>query len=75
MGRPGAKFKHTAEAREKITASLQGNTRSVGRVHSEETKAKMRASHLGKKVKEFSIEARNNMSIAAKNRRKHHTKV
>ena len=72
MGRPGAKFKHTAEACAKIAASLQGNKRSVGRVHSEETKSKMRASHLGKKVKPFSEEARRNMSIAAKKR---HAKV
>lgn len=51
LGHPGYIFEHTPEAKAKISASLMGNTRSVGRVHSEETKAKMRASHLGKKYK------------------------
>jgi group I intron endonuclease len=51
MGRPGAKFKHTESARAKISNSLLGNKRSVGRVHSAETKEKMRLAHLGKKYR------------------------
>lgn len=38
-----AKLNQTVETRAKISKALVGNTNSVGRVHSEETKAKMRA--------------------------------
>jgi len=51
MGRVGAKFKHTEEAKQRISESLIGNKRSVGRKHSAETKEKMRLAHLGRKYK------------------------
>jgi group I intron endonuclease len=51
IGHAGATFTHTEEARQKISNSLIGNKRSVGRKHSAETKEKMRLSHLGRKYK------------------------
>jgi len=53
-GHPGYKFSHTDEAKKKISLSLIGNKRSVGRVHSTETNLKMRLSHLGRKYKKKS---------------------
>jgi group I intron endonuclease len=50
-GHVGAKFNHTESARQRISESLMGNKRSVGRKHSAETKEKMRLSHLGRKYK------------------------
>jgi group I intron endonuclease len=50
-GHAGAKFSHTESARQRISESLMGNKRSVGRKHSAETKEKMRLSHLGRKYK------------------------
>jgi group I intron endonuclease len=51
IGHVGATFIHTEMARQKISKSLIGNKRSVGRKHSAETKEKMRLSHLGRKYK------------------------
>ena len=51
VGHAGAKFSHTEAAKQKISNSLIGNTRSVGRKHSAETKEKMRIAHLGRKYK------------------------
>jgi group I intron endonuclease len=50
-GHAGAAFNHTEAAKQKISNSLIGNKRSVGRKHSAETKEKMRLSHLGRKYK------------------------
>jgi group I intron endonuclease len=51
VGHAGAIFSHTEVAKQKISNSLIGNTRSVGRKHSAETKEKMRIAHLGRKYK------------------------
>jgi group I intron endonuclease len=61
IGHAGSKFKHTEEAKKKISESLKNNFRSLGRKHSEETKQKMREAHLGR---EFSDEHRQKLSIA-----------
>src|ERR1019366_10769503 len=63
MGHAGSKFKHTEEAKKKISDSLKSNFRSLGRVHSEETKQKMREAHLGRK---FSDEHKLKLSISKK---------
>jgi group I intron endonuclease len=69
MGRPGAQFSHTPEARAKISASLMGNKRSVGRKLSDETKAKMRAAHLGRtyKKKDKSLDSSNDAHDSGEN--------
>jgi hypothetical protein len=46
MGRIG--YRHTEEARLKISQATKGNKYSVGRVVSEETKHKMSIAHKGK---------------------------
>jgi group I intron endonuclease len=57
-GSPG--FKHTAEAKEKISAARMGNTHCVGRRISAETRSKIGAGHRGKVV---SSETRAKLSI------------
>lgn len=54
-GHPGYIFTHTQEAKDAISKSLLGNTRSVGRKHSAETKEKMRLAHLGRKYKKKTV--------------------
>lgn len=40
--------RHTAETRKKISEKAKGNKKRLGKKHSDETKAKMRAAKLGK---------------------------
>jgi hypothetical protein len=42
-------YRASDKAKAKISKSLIGNKRSVGRIHSKETRAKMSASHMGNK--------------------------
>lgn len=48
----------STESRAKISESLKGNTRSVGRKLSDETRKKMSESHTGKKLKPHSAETK-----------------
>jgi group I intron endonuclease len=54
---------HTEESKKKISDSLKHNFRSLGRTHSEETKEKIRAAHLGRI---FSDEHKLKLSISKK---------
>jgi hypothetical protein len=56
------------EEKARISASLIGNTRSVGRKHSDEMKAKISATQKGRKQKPVSEETRAKMSASAKAR-------
>ncbi len=54
----------TEETRAKISRSLMGNTRCIGRVPSQETKEKQRKARLGKKLKPRSEDTKRKISEA-----------
>ena len=61
-------FKHTPECIAKMSKDKQGM--GLGRIHSEETKEKIRQAHIGKKREPFSAEWLENMSKASKGKKR-----